>query len=740
MPSPEKSRLPLGALMLAASVSGWAQQSDGAGTTADKALRPVIVKEKAEAPQGKDALQTRKTNIGKGTQDLRDIPQSITVMTEKLIDDAKLDTLKEALHYTAGVTFAATENGTDQDIRIRGFPVASTGDLLIDGMRDPSQYDRDTFNLERIEVMRGSASMIFGRGSTGGVINQVTKKPLLLDQSDVVGTVGTGGYVRTTGDFNIRTDENAALRLNVMVNKASNDGAKIDKYGLAPSYSWGIGTRDEFNVSLFHINVDNVPRNGIAYLGGNVANIDPRNFYGTSKDYVEGKATYASAGHVHRFDDGGELRSQVRTGVFDRAQWGTVARFGTTNGATTTPFNLSDSTILTRTSLTPRKDRYNTTYAQSDYSNKYNWFGLKHELLAGVDAAYETANRFQNNGANVLGTRSNTTVGTPNDGNPLTGTGNVPVYRETSNYSGHALGAYVQDLMQVAPNWKLLGGVRWDRFKATTGQITYAGNGSIATNPTSDLSFSSLWSYRAGVLYQPTEASTYYFSYGTSFNTAADTYQYTTQQNANTDPEKSRNIEVGAKHDWLEGKLSTRFALFHTEKYNERTTDADFAGSAYTLSGKRHSQGIEFDVVGRLTPAWEVYLSYTYIPTARIDTAGSAANAQASVGQRVGLTPRNSGAAWLSYQATPKLRVAGGIRGASENFALQGTTGAASRTARAPGYGVIDLMLEYKFTPDVFFQLNVNNAANRVYGDQLYPGFAISGLPRTVLATVGIRY
>lgn len=228
----EKALLPLGALMLAASVSGWAQSNAAPG--AEQTLKTVTVTEKAEAPEGKDALQTKKTTIGKGTQDIRDIPQSISVMTEKLIDDRKLDTLKDALHHTAGITFAATENGTDQDIRLRGFPVATVGDLLIDGMRDPSQYDRDTFNYDRIEILRGSASMIFGRGSTGGVVNQVTKQPMLLDQNDFETTIGSRGYVRTTADFNIRTGEDAALRLNVMANKADNGGAKIDKYGIAP--------------------------------------------------------------------------------------------------------------------------------------------------------------------------------------------------------------------------------------------------------------------------------------------------------------------------------------------------------------------------------------------------------------------------------------------------------------------------------------------------------------------------
>ena len=125
-PASEKARLPLGALMLAASVSCWAQS----GASQETTLETVHVREKLEEAQGKDALQTRKTTIGKGTQDIRDIPQSISVITEKLIDDVKLDTLKEALHYSAGITFSATENGTDQDIRLRGFPVATTGDLL----------------------------------------------------------------------------------------------------------------------------------------------------------------------------------------------------------------------------------------------------------------------------------------------------------------------------------------------------------------------------------------------------------------------------------------------------------------------------------------------------------------------------------------------------------------------------------------------------------------------------------
>ncbi|MBT2322495.1 TonB-dependent receptor [Variovorax paradoxus] len=783
--------LPFGALMLAASVSSWAQ-TQSPPPVSGGTLNTITVKEEAEI-QGKDQVQTKKTNIGKGTQDIRDIPQSINVITEKLIDDVKLDTLKDALHYSAGITFAATENGTDQDIRLRGFPVATVGDLLIDGMRDPSQYDRDTFNLDRIEVLRGSASMIFGRGSTGGVINQVTKKPLLADQTDVVGTIGSRGYYRATGDFNVRTGEDSAFRLNAMWNKADNGGAKIDKYGVAPSYSWGLGTRDEFTVGLFHLDVDNVPlaairwlptgrqgitgysANGLSIIGslGSIARVRPGNFYGTTADQLIGKATYGTAAWTHRFDDGSELRTQLRSGTFDRTQWSSVAGFGTTFGLPTTYANLSDATILTRSSLTPRKDEYKGTYVQSDYSKSVSWGSTKHEILAGIDASKEEADRFQNdaffnNGfrGRALASRPNTLVGTPNDGAGLSGTFLEPVYRNSSAYSAKSFGAYFQDLVQVAPDWKILGGIRYDRLNGDFDQYNYsnpacarptpAPRGYVQTANCSDpreryspgsplptvasthLS-QGAWSYRAGVLYQPSITQSYHLSYSTSFNSSADTYQYVTPQTANTPPEKSRNIELGAKLDWLDGKLSTRAALFHTQKSNERTTDSDFANESYLLSGKRHSQGLEIDVVGRLTPQWEIYFSYSYIPKATIDQAGSTV-APGTVGSRVGLTPKHSGAAWISYQATPKLRFAGGVRGASENRPLQGATGAASLANSTPGYVVGDLMAEYKFTPDLYTQINVTNVTNKLYGDQLYPGFVIAGTPRTVLFTIGARF
>lgn len=741
--------------MLASSVASWAQAADPAAAPAHN-LPPVVVTDKADA-QARDQLQTTQTQIGRGTQDIRDIPQSLNVITEKLMNDAKLDTLQQALHYSAGITFAAAENGTDQDIRLRGFPVASVGDLLIDGMRDPSLYERDTFNLDRIEVLRGSASMLFGRGSTGGVINQVSKKPMLSDQSELIGTVGSQGFYRSTIDLNKRIGETSALRINGMWNQADNGGAKIDKKGIAPTFSWGIGTRDEVSIGLYHQEYDNVPQSGRRYLANgtffdgraqsSIADIAPGNFYGAASDFTTGKASYVHASWAHAFDDGGQLNSQFRSGSFERELWTSVANFcnaaprvsgnSASCGSPVNAATLSPLTFAYRSGLAPRNVSHDGTYFQSDYSNSYELGGAKHELIGGVDASSESAERYGSFGP--VGTnfyKRTTRVGQPNDGYSAL---QQPLWRQTGDYSARSFGIFVQDLVQVAPHWKLLGGIRWDHFSGDFGRLSYANANTVVPRLAERAHLSdSMFSYRAGVLYQPTPTQSYHLSYGTSFNTSADTYQYVTPQNANTPPEKSRNIELGAKLDWLDGRLSTRAAIFRSEKFNERTTDADFAETTYLLSGKRHSQGIELEVVGLLAQDWEIYASYAYIPEAQIDRIGSR---QANVvGSRVGLTPRNSGALWLSHQTTPKLRIAAGLRGASQNRPLQGTTGAASQTAYVPGYVVADLMLEYRFTPAVYAQLNVNNLGNRLFGDQLYPGFVVAGAERSVQATLGLRF
>jgi catecholate siderophore receptor len=244
-----------------------------------------------------------------------------------------------------------------------------------------------------------------------------------------------------------------------------------------------------------------------------------------------------------------------------------------------------------------------------------------------------------------------------------------------------------------------------------------------------------LWSKRFGVLYQPTPNSSFHFSYGTSFNTSGDAYQYDAQ-GSNTPPEQSRNFELGAKLDSDSGNATLRLALFHAAKYNERNRDDESVNATnYVLSGKRHAAGLEVDVAGRVTPQWEIYASMAWIPDAEVDQASSVLGTTLigeTVGQRPGLTPRFSGTLWSTYQVTPQLRLGGGLNARSKDSPQQSTV-------VAPRFVTADLMAEYDFGA-VVAKLNVSNLLNKRYADMLYRGHYIAGKPRTVQLTTTFMF
>ena len=728
--------LPLGAMLLAGSLGAMAQEAGTAPTAAPaKTLAPVTVTEQAE---GKDSLRATTTSIGKGKQALRDIPQSITVVTEKLINDRNLDTLKEVLHSTAGVTFQAAEGG-EEDIRLRGFSLASTGDIFLDGMRDTAFYDRDTFNNDRIELLRGSASMLFGRGSTGGAVNQVSKPALLKDETEVTTTVGNHNFRRLTADFNIKTADDAALRINGMYTQATNNGAgsSIDKDGLAASYRFGIGSKDEFAASLYSLDNRNGMNYGIPWIKPKatdsqsantlISSLDPSAYFGMAGDQNGGNANMGSLGHIHRFGVDTELKTQIRKGRFQRDQRAGTVRFaGTAVQPAVDLGNFSGSTVFTRGTNLKVQDM-DTLNFQSDLSSKFDALGLGHEVVAGVDFSREekivySALSVAQGGVNLV--KPNTTAGRPGDGASVDES--LRKFREGSNFVAKAYGIYAQDLVQIAPAWKLLGGLRYDSMKGN--YSTYAVP-TGATTPVTTTSYQqniSNWSKRFGVLFQPNPLHSYHFSYGTSFNTSADTYSYNANS-ANTDPESSENIEFGAKLDSADKRFNTRLAIFRATKLNERNTDPDTAATRLLLSGKRHTAGFEIDVSGRITDEWEMWGSYMWMPVARVDKAASTATTVGNrVGDRPGLSPKHSGSIWNTYQFTPAIRAGVGI-----NFrSAQSPADVTAPAWEAPSYATGDLMAEYTVNEQLSFKANVNNVTNKLYADALYRGHYVPGAGR----------
>lgn len=738
-PSAAAPLLPLGALAagfglallpMAGSVHAQIAAPVPGATTTEATLPAVKVQASAETT-GKEAYQAVTTTVGKGVQALRDIPQSVTVITEKLIDDKNLDTLKAALHSVPGIAFEAGEGGAIGDlVRLRGF--STRGDIYLDGLRDIAQYNRDTFNQDRVEVLRGSASMLYGRGSTGGIINQVSKQPLLINQSEVAFTAGTDRYYRLTGDFNMVTGENAALRVNLMKTEADSfrNGPSTDRRGIAPTFQWGIGTRDEFSVGAYHLEYDDVPDFGFRWLNGGPVNAAVNRWFGAKSDYQDDSATQFFFTHLHRFDGGGQLKTTLRDGRYKRDLWATTAGFAAIppassgmatacsypTGTVTTPIaSVSDNSLVCRGNQT-RAAKDHHRFVQTDYSGRVEWLGLKHQLLAGAEYANEQTTTYS-----YTGTPAKSPI-TWADAGGSAALADTRVRARNTKFESDTLGLYAQDTVSLTDRWKLIAGLRYDRFSGDYERVA----GPLSRTDR-------VWSHRVGVLYQPSEIVTWYASYGTSFNASGDLYQFD-PTSANTAPEKSRNIEVGAKWDLADGNLSLRTALFRTQKYNERNTDIDQASNAFLLSGKRHTDGIEFEAVGQITPALEVFGGIAWMK-GRIDAAGSSPASQASVGRTPGLTPKITANIWATYRVSPGWRIGVGADGMSSRKPALAETG----LNRAPGYAKVDGLVEYLSGPYTM-RLNLKNLFDRVYADGLYRGFTVPGETRAAQLTVSATF
>jgi catecholate siderophore receptor len=718
--------LPLAALMLAGSM-GAAQPA--LAQSEEKTLKTVTVTGTQDPNLSKESLLVKQTGIAKGHQQLKDIPQTVTVMTEKLMTDRNYDDFREVLKATAGVTFQAGETG-EEDVRMRGFSLGQAGDIYVDGLRDAPLIERDTFNTDRVEVLKGSASMLFGKGSTGGVVNQVNKQPFLMDQSETNVTIGSGNMKRVTADMNKQTDESSALRMNAMTHTAGNWGAKVDKKGIAGAYRTGIGERDEYTVGLYHLETDGRPLynhpwlidNGSSTASNNASGVivpvlNAKNYYGLSSDYLKTQSSYVTLGHTHRLSQDSALKTTLRYGHYERDLLASAVRF--TNPTTLTSIN--DSTPLSR-GLKARRGESDVLQLQSDYNQNFEWLGRQHSLIAGVDFSQDKALR--NNSATAgLPAAFGTTVGTPNDGQSIVDTRSVAM----NQFKADNLGLYAQDTVSITSQVKVLGGLRLDRF---TAKYQDTANNQFAMSE-------NLWSPRLGAIWQPTPTATYYTSYGTSYNTSGDTYQFAlgsyapgsaNAKAANTPPEKSRNLEIGSKFEIFDGKGLLGVALFHSEKYNERNTDADSAATQMLLSGKRHATGMEFNFAGRFTPAWEMFYNHTWIPEATIDESNIAATGTGAQGKgdRSALTPKHSASLWSTYRINSAWRLGGGLNYRGE----QNPDGA--RTKVAAAFTTVDAMAEYAINDANLLKLNVSNLNNKLYADTLYRGFYGPGAPRRV--------
>ena len=644
----------------------------------------------------------------------RDIPASITTVPKELMYDRSADTFREALRNVPGLTYNAGEGGRIGDnITLRGYSVV--GDIYLDGIRDIAQYNRDLFNIESIDVLRGSASMLFGRGSTGGILNQVSKMPFLYDRYEASITAGSYDYFRETADLNKKIGENSAVRLNLMRTDANSfrDGVESHRWGFAPTVSWGIGTRNEFSLSYYHLEYNDVPDYGVPYFQGRPLQVPVNRFYGLANaDSQQDEADIGTAIYTHRWSPDTSLRTVLRKGRFSRDLWAVAPRLAGS------PAVITDSTGITRQAQR-RAGEEDTTTLQSDFTTKLTTGKVKHLLLAGAELLKEKASRW-NWGTTLSPANPPTTVGNPDLNPPLpdgffsrTRTGQV-------NYTADTVGLYAQDMIELAPQWKVLVGGRWDHFKADYERAAPAGPLSRTDR---------VWSYRTGLIWQPTDFQSYYVAYGTSFNPSGELYSLD-DRGANTPPEKNRNIEAGGKWELADGNLSLRTAVFRSEKTNERNTDLAVSIEQNLLAGKRHTDGIELEAAGRILPQWEVFSGLALMKS-EIDAATGAQSD--TLGKKPINTPSYTFNVWTTYRLGGGWKVGTGLEGVGNRYA--NTT----NTVLVPRYTRWDALVAYEQSR-YELKLNVLNLANRDYYEGVYQGHVIPGVKRTLLLTAKLKY
>ncbi|TAK05843.1 MAG: TonB-dependent siderophore receptor [Candidatus Manganitrophaceae bacterium] len=689
-------------------------------TTEESTLLPeVVVPGKQEK---EESYKSEASSLPKYTEPLRDTPQSITVVPQDLMEEEGVTTLREALRNVAGISLAAGEGGSQGDnLTLRGF--TARNDIFLDGMRDFGSYYRDPFNLQAVEVLKGPSSITFGRGSTGGVINQVSKMPGLTPHVEGTLGFGTDRTRRATADIQEPLQElgpGASLRLNLMVNDshvADRDIAENRRFGFAPSLAFGLGTPTRLTFSYFYQSENDIPDYGIPWLFNQPAPVPRNNYYGFEKDnFLETAVDIGTARLEHDFNNAVTLRNQIRYGHYSRDARITEARIA----GTPTPATPLSAINVTRNQIVAESVE---TFFQNqlDMIARFNTGFIDHALVAGIEVGRETSDPIRSTFAGV----PVTSLLDPDENQPFAGT---PTVTSRVDTTADSVGVYLIDTLKLGKQWELTGGLRWDRFDASYKQ-------SVSPAAAFDRTDQML-SWRGALAYKPAPNGSVYFGYGTSFNPSAETLSLSAA-NANLEPEKNETYEVGSKWDLFSDSLALRAALFRTEKTNAREPDSNNP-LLNVLAGKQRVDGIEVEAAGRLTDRWQIFTGYAYMKSELVRSVFF----PSAVGSQLANVPKQTFNLWTTYALPWGVEIGGGgryvgSRTASTTVPLDPITGLVKE---APGYWAFDAMAEYYLMELIEIQLNLYNLTDKYYYEQLHPAHIVPGPGRSALLTMRFEF
>ncbi|QXI07072.1 MULTISPECIES: TonB-dependent receptor [Pseudomonas] len=770
----QHAQLPVSSPRLLASAIGVAITAGSAGqmvfaaekTDSKAAGNAIALDATAITGEAQDSTsyQVEKASSPKYTAPLVDTPRSVTVIPQQVLKDTGALNMQDALRTVPGITFGAGEGGNPQGDRpfIRGFD--AQGDTYLDGVRDTGSQSREIFAVENIEVSKGPNSAIGGRGAAGGSINLVSKKAHLGNSFDGGFTWGSDQTQRYTLDGNYQFSDTAAGRLNLMShesNVAGRDKVDYDRWGIAPSLAFGLGTDTRVNLDYYHLESNDTPDSGVPYTipaGGSAARTksnpdkpyaggDHSNFYGLDRDFRKGRTDTATFAIEHDLSDSLTIKNTLRHGT--SMQDYILTQPDDSKG------NVNNGSLWRRANT--RVSNTETTTNQTDLFGNFYVAGFKNSFSTGVEYTREesqkssynvntdTTPRTTNVAASsnctpsMIGASSNyncTSLSNPNPNDPWNGA-------ISRNYAGtdtqaNTYALYVFDTLELNEQWLVNMGLRYDHFDTDYKTYNAAGTTTSKGDDTSEFVTGQF-----GVVYKPAENGSIYASYATSATPPGNTLGEGQEGNplggtpdrsgnllsSDMEPETTKNYEIGTKWDLLNDRLSLTADIFRTEKENARV---QVDTTSYENAGKTRVQGVELSASGKITDKWQVFAGYAFMDSEQVDGGPLG---KANDGNELPNTPKNSASLWTTYQVTPKLTIGGGA------FYVDDVYGSVANTTMVDSYVRYDAMAAYKLTKNVDLQLNVQNLTNETYYDKAFSThFANQAAGRTALLSTNFHF
>ena len=654
----------------------------------------------------------------KYTEPLRDVPQTVAVIPRAVIEEQGATTLRDVLRNVPGLTIAAGEGGTPagDNLTLRGF--SARNDVFIDGVRDLSPQARDPFNLEQVEVVKGPASAYNGRGSTGGTINLVSKAPAIAPFYGFTLNLGSDETKRVTADVNVPLErlglgKRTAFRFNFLAHEsgvAGRDVVENQRWGVAPSLAFGLGTPTRLTLSYFKLKQDNISDYGIPWVPvtnnalrefrDKPAPVPRDTFYGLkNRDSEKLNSDLATVRFDRDVSDTFTLRNQFRYGRSTRDSIATPPRFASDNS---TDINRELRSWLTEDEIWDN---------QTDLRASFSTGGVEHSLVSGVAFTRERNERKTRTAPNML-----TTLLNPDPDDVFTGA--ITLSPIVGDVTGNSLAAFAFDTVKLGRKFEVHGGLRWDYFDVEGVSITGLEVARIDR----------MLSWRAGAVYKPRTNGSVYVAYGTSLNPSLEGLSY---QTANTaiEPEKTYTFEVGSKWDLLRERLAVSLAGFRVEKTNARTPGLLPDEPPQVLDGKQRVYGTELGITGTITRDWTIFAAYTYLDSEILES-----NTLTEVGRELLNTPKNSISLWSSYKLPWKLDVGGGARFVDDRY------GNNINTRRVKSYWLVDAMASYPLSEHIDLRLNLYNLNDAYYFDRLGGGHLVPGAARSANVSFNFRF